>query len=302
MFVSMRVLTILTGVAALATPQDTQPFRLAVNVDLVVLQATVRDTKGRPAPGLRAEDFEIYEDRVRQTVRLFLHEDIPVTVGLVVDHSGSMRPKLAHVVAAARTFVESSSPQDEMFVVNFNEIVTLGLPPEIRFTNRPDDLANAIANAPATGKTALYDAVAVAQARLRTGTRDKKVLVVISDGADNASRNTLEAVLKTVERSSMIVYTIGIFADGDPDRNPAVLHRLASASGGEAFFPKEISDVVSVCEQIARDIRSQYTLGYVSNNPDKAGPWRSVGVAARGTGKVKLVVRTRSGYFREPAK
>jgi VWFA-related protein len=294
-------LPLLAGFATSAAPQEAEPFRVAVNVDLVLLQATVRDQKGRPVSGLRGQDFEVYEDGVRQSIRVFLHEDVPVTVGLVVDHSGSMRPKLAHVVAAARTFVESSSPQDEMFVVNFNETVTMGLREPIRFTNRPDELARAI-DTPVTGKTALYDALTAAHDRLRMGTRDKKVLVVISDGADNASTHTLAEVVNAVERSSVLVYTIGIFADGDPDRNPGVLRRLAAASGGEAFFPAEFSDVVPVCEAIARDIRSQYTLGYVSSNQEKVGPWRAVRVAARGTGTGKLMVRTRTGYFREPAK
>jgi VWFA-related protein len=266
----------------------------------VVLQATVRDQKGRPVAGLRAGDFEVYEDGVRQSIRLFLHEDVPVTVGLVVDHSGSMRPKLAHVVAAARTFAESSSAKDEMFVVNFNEKVTMGLPGTVQFSNRPDELARAI-DTPVTGKTALYDALTAAHERLRAGTRDKKVLIVISDGGDNASTRTLAEVVNAVERSNVLVYTIGIFADGDPDRNPGVLRRLASASGGEAFFPAEFQDVVPVCEQIAHDIRSQYTLGYVSSE-EAAGPWRAVRVTARGPGARKLAVRTRTGYVRESAR
>src|SRR5437588_11582092 len=121
-------------------PQAPEPFKISVNVDLVVLSATVRDSKGGLPPELHEQDFSIYEDGVRQSLRLFRHEDIPVTVGLVIDHSGSMRRKLAHVIAAARTFVESSSADDEMFVVNFNEHVTMGLPPAIRLSNNPDEL------------------------------------------------------------------------------------------------------------------------------------------------------------------
>src|SRR4051794_4690581 len=139
-----------------ARPQEPRPYQLSVNVDLVLLNATVRDQKGRAASDLREQDFEIYEDGVRQSLRLFRHEDIPVTVGLVIDHSGSMRSKLGSVIAAARTFVQSSSADDQMFVVNFNENVTRGLPTATAFTNRPDELARAIASTPATGKTALY--------------------------------------------------------------------------------------------------------------------------------------------------
>ena len=296
---------LLTGFARHAEPQTPpsidreapRPYRVTVNVNLVVLSATVRDQKGWPASDLSQQDFEIYEDGVQQSIRLFRHDDIPVTVGLIVDHSGSMRPKLAEVIAAARTFVQSSSQQDEMFVVNFNEKATLGLPDTIRFSNRPDELARAIANAPATGKTALYDAVVMAQDRLQSGSKDKKVLIVISDGGDNASTHRLADVLKRAERSSALMYTIGIFDEGDPDRNVNVLKRLAQATGGEAFLPRQLNEVVAICERIARDIRHQYTLGYVSNVEAQPGVYRSIRVVARGTAKSKLLVRARSGYI-----
>ena len=203
--------------------QDSQQFQISVEVDLVVLHASVRDQKGWFASDLHEQDFEVYEDGARQSIHLFQHEDIPVTVGLVVDHSGSMRNKLADVVAAARTFVNASSPEDQMFVVNFNENVTLGLPDSIRLSNRADELARAIGNTPVTGKTALYDAVAVARERLREGTREKKVLIVISDGGDNASRHTLAEVLAMAGQSGVLVYTIGIFDPEDSDKNPDVL-------------------------------------------------------------------------------
>ena len=296
---------LLTGLVGDAEPQaprsiDGQvprPYQISVNVDLVVLHATVRDRKGRVASDLREQDFEVYEDGVKQSIRLFRHEDIPVTVGLVVDHSGSMRRKLPDVVAAARTFVQSSSPEDQMFVVNFNEKVTLGLPDAIRLTNRPDELARAISGTPAAGMTALYDAVAEARKRLQAGSRDKKALIVISDGGDNASVHSLAEVLKMAGQSSTLVYTIGIFDAEDPDRNPAVLRRLAGATGGEAFFPGQLNEVVAICERIARDIRKQYTLGYVSSNASQPGAYRAIRVAARAAGKSKLVVRTRSGYI-----
>src|SRR3954466_316519 len=177
--------------AGRAQAQDPPAYQVSVNVDLVVLSATVRDQKGRVAPDLRQQDFEVFEDGVRQSIRLFRHEDIPVTVGLVIDHSGSMRPKLASVIAAARTFIQSSSPEDQMFVVNFNENVTLGLPTELPFTNRAEDLTYAISHTPVTGKTALYDAVWKAREWVARGSRDKKVLIVISDGGDNASTHSL---------------------------------------------------------------------------------------------------------------
>jgi len=279
------------------TPQTSEPFRISVDVNLVVLHPTVRDGKGQFASDLRAQDFEIYEDGVRQTLKLFRHEDVPVTVGLIVDHSSSMRHKLAEVSAAARTFVHSSRPDDQMFVVNFNEKVTLGLPETVDFTNSPEELERAIFRTPAAGMTALYDAVVEGEKRLQAGIRDKKVLIVISDGGDNASKSALPDALKSAERSSALVYTIGIFDPENEDKNPDVLRRLARATGGDAFFPERFADVVAICERIAGDIRHQYTLGYVSSNAVKPGVYRSIRVAARSAGTGKLVVRARAGYI-----
>jgi Ca-activated chloride channel family protein len=280
-----------------AGPQTSEHYRVSVDVNLVVLQAAVLDRQGRAASDLRQQDFEIFEDGVRQTIRLFRHDDIPVTVGLVVDHSGSMRSKMTEVMLAARTFVHSSSPEDEMFVVNFNERVTLGLPAGSPLSNRPDELASAIGDTPATGKTALYDAIVKAQAQLETGTRDRKVLLIISDGADNASRHNLEDVLRGIAKSRALVYAVGIFEPTDPDRNPGVLRRFAEPTGGQAFFPRELNEVAAICDRIARDIRNQYTLGYVSTNPPGPGAFRVIKVSAHSAGKSKLFVRTRSGYL-----
>jgi VWFA-related protein len=293
----MLLLALGTAMGA-ASPQAADTFQISVNVDLVVLQATVHDRRGGFAPDLHEPDFRVYEDGVRQSLRLFRHDDIPVTVGLVVDHSGSMHPKLAHVIEAARTFARLSNPADQMFVVNFSDRVSMGLPAERPFTDRPDELEAAIANTPAAGKTSLYDAVVLALDRLKTGTSEKKVLIVISDGGDNASSLKLPDVLKKAEESSAVVYTIGIFDDADEDRNPDVLRRLARVTGGEAFFPARLEEVVANCESIARDIRHQYTLGYVPVNEAKTGSWRKVRVEAGAEGYGNLQVRTRSGYIK----
>ena len=277
--------------------QDLQSYRLAVDVDLVVLHATVRDRKGSFVSDLREQDFEVYEDGVRQSIRLFQYEDTPITVGIIVDHSRSMRPKLAQVIAAARAFVHSSNPLDQMFIVNFTDSVSLGLPAAIPFTNSSTQLQDAISNAPAAGMTALYDAVVTAIEQLQAGSREKKVLLVISDGGDNASAHSLAQVLKMAEQSNAIIYTIGLFDNDDPDRNPKVLNRLAHQTGGESFFPGQLSAVVAVCESIARDIRNQYTIGYVSTNVTPNGVYRNVRVAAQATGHDKFIVRTRAGYI-----
>ena len=295
------LLTALRGGAEPQVPresdaQDPEAFRISVDVNLVELHATVRDRKGSSVSDLRAEHFEVSEDGVRQSIRLFRHEDIPVTVGLVIDHSGSMRGKLTEVIAAARTFVQSSSPQDQMFVINFNDDVTLGLPAAIPFTNRVDELERAISSTSTVGQTALYDAVVAARKQVEAGSREKKVLIVISDGEDNASAHKLAQVLQMAQQSNILVYTIGIFEPEDPDKNPGVLRRLAQTTGGEAFFPGELSEVIAICERIARDIRNQYTLGYASTSTARAGVYRKISVAARADGRGRLSVRTRPGY------
>lgn len=278
------------------------PFQISVNVDLVVLNATVRDRTGRLVPDLSAKDFGVQEDGVAQTLRLFRREDLAVTVGLVIDHSGSMNRKLENVIAAALKFLELSNPADQLFVVNFNESVSFGLPVATPFTGLAAPLKTAILEAPTTGKTALYDAVSMALKRVHLGGRERDVLLVVSDGADNASTLSLEELLKTAGQSSAMIYTIGIFAPEDPDRNPEVLKRLAHATGGEAFFPKDLEHLPAVCERIAAEIRSQYTLGYISSNPGRAGHYRRIRVAAKSEAYEKLSVRTRAGYVTEEKK
>jgi Ca-activated chloride channel family protein len=272
-------------------------FRIAVDVDLVVLPIAVHDRQGRYAADLHEKDFEVYEDRLPQQIKLFRHEDIPIIAGLLIDHSASMRSKLAQVTAGARTFVRFSNPQDQMFVVNFNEKVSLGLPEGIPFSVDANELDRAIWKAPAGGETALYDAIIEALKRLQTGNRDKKVLIVISDGADNASAHRLAQVLEMAEQSNAIIYTVGLFEPEDHDANPKVLSHLAKATGGEAFFPGELSEVVEICERIAHDIRNQYTIGYFATNPVRNGAFRTVRVVAHAAGQGKLVVRTRAGYL-----
>jgi VWFA-related protein len=263
----------------------------------VVLHATVTDRQGSFVGNLAEQDFQVYENGVAQRIQLFKNEDIPVAAGLVIDHSTSMGPKLAEVTAAARAFVGSSNRDDEMFVVNFNEIASLGLRRSIRFTDSTAELQNAIADESARGQTALYDAIAMGLEQLQAATRDKKVLIVVSDGGDNASRRKLDEVMKLAERSSAVIYTIGVFDRDDPDQNPAVLNRLARATGGEAFLPGKLDEVVANCERIARDIRHQYIVGYMPSNPAPDGSYRSIRVLARTKGQGKLSVRTRTGYI-----
>jgi len=296
-------LIVLVGYAGYGAPpapqdRDSGPFQISVNVDWVVLHATVSDRQGGFVSNLGERDFEVYEDGVPQPIRLFQNEDVPVTVGLIVDHSTSMGQRMPEVTAAARAFVQSSNRDDEMFVVNFNEKVFLGLPAAIRFTDSTAELGSAIAATPIKGMTALYDAVAKGLEELQAGSRDKKVLIIVSDGGDNASAHSLAQVMKLAGQSSAVIYTIGIFQEEDTERNLSVLKSLAQATGGEAFLPEELPEVTAICERIARDIRHQYTIGYEPINLAHDGAYHAVRVVARAKGHSRgLAVRTRTGYI-----
>jgi Ca-activated chloride channel homolog len=273
------------------------PYTIRANVDLVVLHATTQDRKNVLVSGLKQDDFQVYEDGVRQPIKYFSHEDVPVTVGLVVDNSGSMKPKRHDVIAAALAFARSSNVDDQMFVVNFNEKVSFGLPGNIAFTDQVPQLQAALSKVAADGETALYDAIAVALDHLKKGNRDKQVLIVISDGGDNASRHTLAEIMVLAGQPNAIIYTIGVFDDQDADRNPGVLKRLAKQTGGVSFLRESLADVTPICERIAHDIRSQYTIAYVPTNRKRDGAYRVIQVKASATGYGHLHVRTRTGYL-----
>ena len=283
-----------------SSPSQSRPgddYTISVNVNMVVLRATVQDHKGILVSGLGKDDFEVYEDGVLQQIKHFSHEDIPVTVGLVIDNSGSMRPKRADVIAAALAFARSSNPQDQMFVVNFNEKVSFGLPDNTPFTDQVAQLEVALSKIAANGETALYDAVATAVEHLKKGGRDKKVLIVVSDGGDNASKHKLTEIMALIGQPGATIYTIGIFDEQDGDRNPGVLKRLAKDTGGEAFLPESLKDVAPICERIAHDIRNQYTIAYVPTNRNRDGRYRVIQVKAGASSRGRLLVRTRTGYF-----
>jgi VWFA-related protein len=286
--------------AAQVTPpgqgSEQDAFRISVDVALVVLEATVRDHAGHAVAQLNRADFEVFEDGRPQAIRLFRHDDTPVAVGLVIDHSSSMREKLEEVTAGARAFVRGSNSLDQMFVVNFNETASQGLPLGVPFSDNVEQLGAAVWGHPAIGTTALYDAIIDGLAHLQEGARDKKVLIVISDGGDNASKAPLDRVLKMAEQANTMIYTIGIFDPEDPDGKPGVLRRLARETGGQAFFPSQLSETVEICERIAKDIRDQYTIGYSSAGEKRDGAYHKVRLTARAKADGKLSVRTRAGY------
>jgi Ca-activated chloride channel family protein len=273
---------------------------ISVDVNLVVLHATVLDRNGGFVTGLRKEDFHVYEDGAPQVIQVFDHEDVPVAVGLAVDNSGSMGRKRREVTAAAVAFVRASNPRDEMFVVNFNERVSFGLRDTQPFSSSAAELEAALNGIAASGRTALYDAIEAGLDHLNKATLDKKVLIAVSDGGDNASHHKLGQVLEDAGRSDAIIYAVGLFDEAEEDRNPGVLRKIARATGGEAFLPQDVSKVVPICEQIAADIRNQYTIGYIPSNHNLDKALRTIKVTAHGSHGERLVVRTRAGYVASP--
>lgn len=274
---------------------ETQPTFEAIT-ELVVVPVSVTDRKGNFVSGLTAQNFRIYEDGRLQKVTLFEAEDLPVTVGLIVDHSRSMENKLSSVIAAISSFAYSSNPQDEMFVVDFSDRVWPELFGGKLFTSNVKELEGALMAVGAEGQTALYDAIDEGLQRLRLGHRDKKALIIVSDGGDNCSRRKYSDVVTLAHQSQAVIYSIGLVAASGEEENPRVLARLCKDTGGLAFFPKTLSSVTEISNQIARDLRQEYTVGYVPDKKTSDGAFRKIQVKVSAPGRGKLQVRTRTGY------
>ncbi|MGA8684708.1 MAG: VWA domain-containing protein [Candidatus Sulfotelmatobacter sp.] len=277
-------------------PQDNGTFVIRKDVDEVLLHATVVDDRQRIVTDLGRNAFTVFEDGKPQTIVSFHHEDIPVAMGIVIDNSGSMREKRAKVNQAALNLVRSSNPQDEVFVVNFNDEYYL----DQDFTNDLLKLKEALEKIDARGGTALYEAVVASADHLKRDARlERKVLFVVTDGEDNASRESLEQAVKQLqEENGPSVYAIGILGDEEhPKRARRALEIIAQRTGGLAFFPKTLDEVDEISRQVAHDIRNQYTIGYKPTNPKGAGGFRAIRVDAKAKGHGKMVVRTKSGYY-----
>ncbi len=259
------------------------------------MHATVVDDKQHIVTNLDRTAFTIFEDGKPQNIISFYNEDIPVSMGIVIDNSGSMREKRTKVNQAALNLVRSSNPQDEVFVVNFNDEYYL----DQDFTNDLLKLKEALEKIDARGGTALYEAVVASAEHLkRDATLERKVLFVVTDGEDNASRETLEQAVKQLqEENGPSVYAIGVLGDEEhPKRARRALEIIAQRTGGLAFFPRTLDEVDAISRQVAHDIRNQYTIGYKPTNPRASGGFRQIRVEAK-KGKGKLVVRTKSGYY-----
>lgn len=275
----------------------TQPL-FSARAELVVLHVTVKDARGAYVSGLPATAFRVLDDSRPQPVQFFTAQDAPATIGLIVDSSGSMQPNRARVLAAAAAFTETSNPGDEIFALAFNERVWHALPARAPFTSDAATLHDALDRIiAASGRTALYDAVAAGLDYLARGTRERQVMVIVSDGGDNASRTTLDDLVARMQASNVLVYTVAIVDPVGREANPRILRRLAQESGGEAFEPRDPGRVIDVLRHIARDIRTSYTLAYA---PREAGPqptFRRIRVIVSAPDGRRVVVRTRTGYL-----
>ena len=268
-----------------------------------MLHVTVTDEKGQFVDDLNQGAFRVFESKIEQKISFFSGDDIPVTVGLVIDNSGSMREKRAQVNDAAMTFVRTSNPQDEAFVVNFNDEYYLDTDGD--FTNDQGDLNEALSRIDTRGSTALYDAVIGSLDHLKKGHKDKRVLLVITDGDDDASSKTFVDTVKAAEESNATIYALGVFSEDDLKNDKRmvrhskkVLTELAEATGGEAYYPATLDQVTPICVQVAHEIRNQYTIGYYPTNTAKDGSFRPVELKVIPTeGRGKLLVRTRTGYY-----
>jgi VWFA-related protein len=265
--------------------------------DLVVVHVTVVDRSGGYVTDLPREAFSIIEDGVVQSIGHFSREDSPAVVGLVIDNSQSMLPNREAVIAAGLSFARASHPDDQIFTVNFNDRIWPGLPARLEVTSDHDVLRQALVSTYARGMTALYDAIAFAVRHVEDRPAQKKVLLLISDGADNASRTSLEEVLTLARHGDAVIYSIGLFNPHERHNGKNVLKQLARETGGLAFFPGNPDDLVPILEQIALEIRSGYTIGYQPSNAALDGSYRRLRVIVKPPKGIRIEVRARDGYL-----
>ena len=295
---------VVSGGAQQLQKESGKDFQISVDVELVQVPVSVADRDGRPVIGLEQQHFQVFEDKVLQQISLFQHEDVPISVGLVIDNSGSMRNKRERVSSAALTFVRESNAEDETFIVAFDDSAYL----EQDFTQSIGNLMDALDNMDTRGETAFNDAVVLSLEHVEgEGRMDKKALLVITDGEDNKSDYEFREVMDKVKEVDVTVYAIGLLEQNDQRgglfrKSPSqkarkALEEIAEATGGKAFFPESLSEVEELCRQIAHDLRNHYTIGYNPSNKAFDGTYRTIEVKVNAPrGFPKLEVRTKPGY------
>jgi hypothetical protein len=278
-------LAMASGVASTAAfQQRVEPPVLSVRTELVTLTVTVVDRDGGLVTGLRSDHFAVYDNGEPRAIEFFSSEDVPATIGLIIDNSGSMRGRRAQVEAAMTAFAAGHHPLDELFALNFNEVVWPATWP----------------GTPAQGLTALYDAIDRGLSDLQRGTRDRKALILLSDGGDNASAQSLDTVLDRARRTNAAIYSVTFFDPDNRDARPQVLKALTRETGGRAFTARTIEDVVRAVARIVQEVRSGYSIGFAPA-ATASGGYRSIRVAVA-AGNRELIARTRAGYYAGPSR
>jgi VWFA-related protein len=289
-------------------PQEAPPqakgFTIGVNVDLVLMYTSVFDKMGHFVAGLKKENFKLFEDGVQQTLLSFSQEDVPVSMGILMDLSGSMRGKSDQVNKAALAFIRASNPRDQVFLIGFNDEVELLQD----FTSDIDEITDALDNTIVTGGTALYDAVYLGIQKAHAGIKPKKAVVVITDGEDRDSYYKLDELLAKVQESDVQVFSVGLldevpdkgffghWSKTAPEKARDVLLRISEETGGKAYFPNRLTDIHTIVAEIANDLRNQYSLAYLSSNAARDGSFRRVKIELNGQGS-NINVRYRRGYY-----
>ena len=274
--------------------EDTPTFTFRTDTRLVDLHATVLDQQHHLVLNLPENAFKVYEDGVQQVIASFRREDVPVSLGLVIDNSASMRDKRAKVASAALALVAASNPDDEVFIMNFNDEASL----EQDYTNDIQSLENALKKIDSKGETAMRDALRMGVEHLRhSAKKEKKILLVVTDGEDNRSVETLDHVIQSAQQNDVIIYGIGLLSDDEPReaaRAKKALDALTFATGGQAWYPQELAEVDGIASEVAHEIRNQYIIGYTPSNHALDGKFRKIRVAVNAPG---TAVRTRAGYY-----
>ena len=282
--------------------QDDTGTVFRADTRLVVLPTTVVDKNGHLVTTLPREAFTVLENGAQQEIRQFKREDVPVSMGLIIDNSGSMRDKRAKVEAAALALVKASNPDDEVFIVNFNDEAFLDNPHGKDFTSDVKEMEDALTRIDSRGGTAMRDAIRMSIDHVKDKAhKDKKVLVVVTDGNDNSSVVPLEDLVKAAQQSEVLIYAVGLLSDEErreAKRAEKALEALAEATGGETFFPRDVSEVERIATQVAHDIRNQYTIAYTPSNQAMDGSFRQIKVTVKAAGNP--TVRARSGYYATP--
>jgi Ca-activated chloride channel homolog len=280
-----------------AGAQDDAPTFTA-ETNLVPLQVTVTDKAGKLLTNLPQSAFHVYENGVEQTIKLFKREDVPVSMGIIIDNSGSMRDKRTRVAAASMALVKASNPQDEVFIVNFNDDAYL----DQKLTSDIKKLEEALDKIDARGGTAMRDAISMSIDYVKQyGKHDKKVLLVITDGNDNTSNESLEQLYRKSQQSGVLIYSIGLLNEEEPreaKKAKRALKELAEASGGMDYYPKDLAEVERITPLVAHEIRNQYIVGYIPSNTVLDGKFRRISVTVKAGGNP--LVRTRNGYYATP--